>query len=163
MKPQGPLAGLKVVDLTRVLAGPVCTQLLGDMGADIYKIERPGVGDDTRLWGPPFLKDAGGNNTSESAYYLAANRNKHSITLDLATDAGCARLHALLADADVLIENFKPGSLEKLGFGYDKLHAKYPRLVYCSITGFGQTGPLSTEAGYDFMVQGMCGLMSITG
>jgi len=163
MKAHGPLAGLKVIDLTRVLAGPVCTQLLGDMGADIYKIERPGIGDDTRLWGPPFLKDAEGNNTSESAYYLAANRNKHSITLDLATEADSAKLHAMLADADVLIENFKPGSLEKLGFGYTALHEKYPRLVYCSITGFGQTGPLSAEAGYDFMVQGMCGLMSITG
>lgn len=159
----GPLTGLKVIDLSRVLAGPVCTQMLGDLGADIMKIERPGVGDDTRLWGPPFMKDAQGLDTAESAYYLSANRNKQSLTLDLSTKDGRDALHAMLADADVLIENFKKGSLEKLGLGYEELHQKYPRLVYCSITGFGQTGPMASEPGYDFMIQGLSGFMSVTG
>jgi crotonobetainyl-CoA:carnitine CoA-transferase CaiB-like acyl-CoA transferase len=159
----GPLTGIKVIDLSRVLAGPVCTQMLGDLGADIIKIERPGVGDDTRLWGPPFLKDAAGKDTRESAYYLAANRNKKSVTLDLSKAEDLKKLHALLKDADILIENFKLGSLEKLGLGYAQLKTKYPRLVYCSITGFGQTGPMASEPGYDFMVQGLSGFMSVTG
>jgi crotonobetainyl-CoA:carnitine CoA-transferase CaiB-like acyl-CoA transferase len=157
------LEGLKIVDLTRVLAGPICTQMLGDLGADVIKIERKGLGDDTRAWGPPFLKDQNGQDTSESAYYLSANRNKKSITLDLSNADDLKKLHALLQDADVLVENFKKGSLEKLGLGYEQLKTLYPRLIYCSITGFGQTGPLSSEPGYDFMIQGMCGLMANTG
>ena len=157
------LEGIRVIDLSRVLAGPVCTQMLGDLGAEIFKIERPGMGDDTRGWGPPFLKDDQGQDTTESAYYLSANRNKHSVTLDLTQDTDRARLHELLKDADVLIENFKIGSLEKLGFGYEQLKEKYPRLVYCSITGFGQYGPMASEPGYDFMIQGLSGFMATTG
>lgn len=159
----GPLTGIKVIDLSRVLAGPVCTQMLGDLGADVIKIERPGVGDDTRLWGPPFLKDAKGNETQESAYYLCANRNKKSVTLDLSKPDDLSKLHSFLKDADILIENFKLGSLEKLGLGYEQLKNKYPRLIYCSITGFGQTGPMASEPGYDFMIQGLSGFMSVTG
>ncbi|NBX67269.1 MAG: CoA transferase [Proteobacteria bacterium] len=159
----GPLTGIKIIDLSRVLAGPVCTQMLGDLGAEIIKIERPGVGDDTRLWGPPFLKDAQDKATQESAYYLSANRNKKSLTLDLGKQTDLTKLHDLLKDADVLIENFKLGSLEKMGLGYEQLKQKYPRLVYCSITGFGQTGPMASEPGYDFMIQGLSGFMSVTG
>ncbi|MBU0800405.1 MAG: CoA transferase [Alphaproteobacteria bacterium] len=159
----GALAGLRVVDLSRVLAGPVCTQILGDLGAEIIKIERPGQGDDTRKWGPPFLKDAEGNDTTESAYYLAANRNKQSVAVDITTPEGQDVIHQMLADADVLIENFKTGGLSKYGLGYAELKARYPRLVYCSITGFGQNGPLSSEPGYDFLAQAMSGLMAITG
>jgi crotonobetainyl-CoA:carnitine CoA-transferase CaiB-like acyl-CoA transferase len=158
-----PLAGLKVVDLTRVLAGPIATQILADLGADVTKIERPGAGDDTRAWGPPFLKDRQGNDTSESAYFLAANRGKKIVTLDLAKPVDQATVHAMLKDADILVENFKVGSLAKYGLGYDQLKDRYPRLIYASITGFGQTGPLSTEPGYDFIAQGMSGLMSMTG
>lgn len=159
----GALSGLRVVDLSRVLAGPVCTQILGDLGAEIIKIERPGQGDDTRKWGPPFVKDADGNDTAESAYYLSANRNKRSVAVDITQAAGQAIIHRLLENADVLIENFKTGGLEKYGLGYEQLKDKYPRLVYCSITGFGQTGPLASEPGYDFLAQAMGGLMAITG
>lgn len=159
----GALDGIRILDLSRVLAGPVCTQVLGDLGAEILKIEKPGEGDDTRYWGPPFLKDAAGNDTGESAYYLSANRNKKSLAIDIKTKEGQALIHRLLAKSDVLIENFKKGGLEKYGLGYEQLKEKYPRLVYCSITGFGQSGPLSSEPGYDFLAQAMGGLMAITG
>lgn len=159
----GPLTGIKVLDLSRVLAGPVCTQILGDMGAEIYKIERPNVGDDTRGWGPPFLKDDEGNDTSESAYYLSANRNKRSLAIDITTEQGQADIHDLLKECDILIENFKVGGLKKYGLSYDDLKERYPALIYCSITGFGQTGPMASEPGYDFMIQALSGLMSITG
>lgn len=159
----GALQGLRVIDLSRVLAGPVCTQILGDLGADVIKIEKPGLGDDTRSWGPPFLKDKNGDDSTESAYYLSANRNKRSVALNLAQQGDCEKLHGLLKTADVLIENFKVGSLEKLGFSYAQLKDLYPKLIYCSITGFGQNGPLASEPGYDFMIQGLCGFMSNTG
>lgn len=157
------LHGLRVIDLSRVLAGPVCTQILGDLGADVIKVEKPGTGDDTRNWGPPFLKDIDGNDTTESAYYLSANRNKRSVALDFAKEKDREQLHTLLKTADVFIENFKVGSLEKLGFSYAQLKDAYPKLIYCSITGFGQTGPLAHEPGYDFMIQGLCGFMANTG
>lgn len=160
---KGALSHIRVLDLSRVLAGPACTQILGDLGADIIKVERPGQGDDTRKWGPPYLTDADGKDTSESAYYLSANRNKRSIAVDITTEAGQAVIHALLARCDVLIENFKTGGLEKYGLGYAQLKDKYPRLVYCAITGFGQNGPLAEEPGYDFLAQAMGGLMAITG
>ncbi len=168
MDATGPLRKLRIIDLSRVLAGPVCTQMLGDLGAEVIKVERPGEkgqggGDDTRFWGPPFLKDDKGNDTTESAYYLSANRNKQSIALDLSEDADRKKLHDLLKDADILVENFKVGSLEKLGLSYEQLKPIYPRLIYCSITGFGQTGPLADEPGYDFMIQGLSGFMSVTG
>ncbi len=159
----GPLAGLRVLDLTRILAGPTCTQLLGDLGADVIKIEAPGRGDDTRGWGPPFLPGPDGGDSDRSAYFIAANRNKRSVTLDLADPADRARLEGLLAGADVLAENFRPGGLAKYGLAYDALAARYPALIYCSISGFGQTGPRRTEAGYDFLAQAMGGLMSLTG
>ncbi len=159
----GPLDGIRIFDLTRVLAGPSCVQILGDLGADVIKIERPGVGDDTRKFGPPFVKDAEGNETSESGYYLAANRNKRSITLDLTSEEGQALAKRLIAQCDLLVENFKVGNLAKYGLSYDDLKDEFPGLVYCSITGFGQTGPLAEQPGYDFMAQGMGGLMSITG
>ncbi len=158
-----PLDGVRIFDLTRILAGPTCTQLLGDLGADVIKIERPGEGDDTRRWGPPYVKGPDGEDTSESAYYLCANRSKRSITLDLAKPEGIALAKRLLAECDVLVENFKVGSLAKLGLGYEQLRAEFPRLVYCSVTGFGQTGPYARRAGYDFLAQGMGGIMSITG
>ncbi len=158
-----PLAGLRIFDLTRILAGPTCTQILGDLGADVIKIERAGAGDDTRKWGPPFLKDAAGSDTGESAYYLAANRNKRSLTLDLSQPDGQALARRLIAKSDVLIENFKSGDLAKYGLSYDQLKSEFPRLVYCSITGFGQTGPYAKRAGYDYLAQGMGGIMSITG
>ncbi|MDA1309421.1 MAG: CaiB/BaiF CoA-transferase family protein [Proteobacteria bacterium] len=158
-----PLTGIRVFDLTRILAGPTCTQLLGDLGADVIKIERPGVGDDTRSWGPPYVKDADGNDTTESAYYLSANRNKRSITIDLRRAEGVALAKQLIAKCDVLIENFKVGSLAKLGLGYDDLKEEFPNLVYCSVTGFGQTGPYADRTGYDFLAQGLGGIMSITG
>lgn len=157
------LAGLRILDLTRVLAGPFCTQLLADLGADVIKIERPGAGDDTRKWGPPFLKDAEGRDTTESAYYLSANRNKRSVAVDIAAPEGQALIRRLLKDCDVLVENFKAGGLAKYGLGYDQLKAEFPGLVYCSITGFGQTGPYRHRAGYDFLAQGMGGMMSLTG
>lgn len=159
----GPLAGLRVLDLSRVLAGPACTQILGDLGADIIKVERPGVGDDTRKWGPPFLKDAHGNDTKESAYYLSCNRNKRSIAIDMHSVEGQDLIHRLLEKSDILIENFKAGDLKKYGLDYDSVHARHPHVIYASITGFGQNGPLSSEPGYDLLVQAMGGLMAITG
>ncbi len=159
----GALKDIRVLDLSRVLAGPVCTQILGDLGADIIKIEKPGEGDDTRYWGPPFLKDKDGNDTSESAYYLSANRNKKSVAIDIKTEEGQEIIHKLLEKSDVLIQNFKKGGLEKYGLGYEQIKEKHPHIVYCSITGFGQTGPLSTEPGYDYLAQAMGGLMAITG
>ncbi len=161
--PAGALAGLKVLDLTRVLAGPSATQILGDLGADVVKVERPGVGDDTRKWGPPFLQDADGADTSESAYYLSANRNKRSIAIDFTQDDGRALLRRLVARADVLVENYKLGDLARYGLGYDDLKDEFPALIYCSITGFGQTGPYAPRAGYDYLVQAMGGIMSLTG
>ncbi|MEI2416012.1 CaiB/BaiF CoA-transferase family protein [Orrella sp. JC864] len=158
-----PLDGIRVLDLTRVLAGPWCTQNLADLGADVIKIERPGGGDDTRGWGPPYLKDAQGQSTGEAAYYLSANRNKRSVAIDIATPQGAEAIRRLAADSDVLVENFKAGGLKKYGLDYASLKAVNPRLIYCSITGFGQTGPYASRPGYDFMIQGMGGLMSITG
>jgi crotonobetainyl-CoA:carnitine CoA-transferase CaiB-like acyl-CoA transferase len=157
------LGGIRVLDLSRVLAGPYCTQMLGDLGAEIIKIEKPGAGDDTRFWGPPFLKDKEGNDTTESAYYLSINRNKKSVAVDISKKEGQAIIHELLASSDILIENFKVGGLEKYGLGYEQLKKKYPKLIYCSITGFGQSGPLAEEPGYDLMAQAMAGLMSVTG
>lgn len=159
----GALSGLRILDLTRVLAGPICTQMLGDLGAEVIKIERPGTGDDTREWGPPFLQDEYGQDTAESAYYLCANRNKRSVAIDISRPEGQNLLHRLLAQCDVLVENFKVGSLAKYGLGYEQIRDRYPRLIYASITGFGQTGPLATEPGYDFLAQGMSGFMGVTG
>ena len=161
--PAGALAGLKVLDLSRVLAGPWSSQLLGDLGADVVKIERPGSGDDTRAWGPPWLKGDDGQVTSESAYYLCANRNKRSLTLDISELEGQQLVRQLVAKADILIENFKVGGLASYGLDYESLKTLNPRLIYCSITGFGQTGPYASRPGYDFLVQGMGGLMSLTG
>jgi crotonobetainyl-CoA:carnitine CoA-transferase CaiB-like acyl-CoA transferase len=158
-----PLSRLRVLDLTRVLAGPWCTQLLADLGADVIKIERPGTGDDTRAWGPPYLKDAEGQDTTEAAYYLAANRGKRSVTIDLAQAAGQDLVRRLAQQCDVLVENYKVGQLARYGLDYASLSALNPRLIYCSITGFGQTGPYRDRAGYDFIIQGMGGFMSITG
>lgn len=159
----GPLAGLRVLDLTRILAGPTCTQLLGDLGADVIKIERPGEGDDTRQWGPPYLKDENGRDRSESAYFCASNRNKRSVTVDMAKPEGAALIRRLLVHCDVLVQNFKAGGLKKYGLDYDSLKGEFPRLVYCSISGFGQTGPYSNQAGYDYLAQAQGGIMSITG
>ena len=158
-----PLAGVRVLDLSRVLAGPWAGQLLADLGADVIKVERPGAGDDTRSWGPPYLKDEAGRDTSEAAYFLCANRNKRSVTIDMASAEGQALVRQLAHQADVLLENFKVGGLKQYRLGYDSLSALNPRLVYCSITGFGQTGPYAPRPGYDFLIQGMGGLMSITG
>ena len=160
---QGALAGIKVLDLSRVLAGPWATQMLADLGADVIKVERPEAGDDTRHWGPPFLKDEHGNDTREASYFTACNRNKRSITVDMAHPEGQALLRKMAAEADVVVENFKVGGLKQYGLDYDSLKALNPRLIYCSITGFGQEGPYAERAGYDLMVQAMCGLMSITG
>ncbi|MFZ9312662.1 MAG: CaiB/BaiF CoA transferase family protein [Burkholderiaceae bacterium] len=157
------LAGLRVLDLSRILAGPSATQLLGDLGADVVKIEKPGEGDDTRKWGPPFVPDQEGRPSSESAYYLCANRNKRSIEIDITTAEGQALIHALLAKADVFIENYKVGGLQAYGLAYAQIKSLYPKLVYCSITGFGQTGPYANRAGYDFLIQAMGGIMSVTG
>jgi len=157
------LKGIRVLDLSRVLAGPYCTQMLGDLGAEIIKVERPNVGDDTRKWGPPFLEDKEGKPTSESAYYLSCNRNKKSIAVDITQAEGQAVIHDLIAQSDVVIENFKVGGLKKYGLSYDQLKEKYPALIYCSISGFGQEGPLAREPGYDFLAQGMAGLMACTG
>jgi len=159
----GPLTGLRVFDLTRILAGPMCTQILGDLGADIIKIERPGAGDDTRKWGPPFVKDKDGKDTTESAYYLSINRNKRSVTLDIAKPEGQALAKRLIGRCDVFLENFKVGDMAKYRLNYEEMKLEFPRLVYCSITGFGQTGPYAHRAGYDFLAQGMGGIMSITG
>ncbi|PJY98466.1 CaiB/BaiF CoA transferase family protein [Pseudomonas donghuensis] len=159
----GALSHLRVLDLSRVLAGPWSGQILADLGAEVIKVERPGSGDDTRAWGPPFLKDAYGENTSEAAYYLAANRNKRSLTIDFTQPEGQRLVRELAAKSDVLIENFKVGGLAAYGLDYESLKAINPRLVYCSVTGFGQTGPYAKRAGYDFMIQGLGGLMSLTG
>jgi crotonobetainyl-CoA:carnitine CoA-transferase CaiB-like acyl-CoA transferase len=161
--PSGPLDGLRILDLTRILAGPTCTQLLGDLGADIVKIEKPGEGDDTRAWGPPFVTGKDGRPTKESAYYLSANRNKRSVAADISTPEGAGLVRRLAAHCDVLIENFKSGGLKKYGLGYDDLKGVYPRLVYCSITGYGQTGPNKDKPGYDLLAQGYGGIMSLTG
>jgi len=159
----GPLDGLRVFDLTRILAGPTCTQLLGDLGAEVIKVERPGAGDDTRKWGPPYVKDAGGGDTSESAYYLSSNRNKRSVAIDIAKPAGQRLARRLIAGCDVMVENFKVGDMARYGLAYDDLKGEFPRLIYCSISGFGQTGPYAPRAGYDFLAQGLGGIMSITG
>lgn len=159
----GALDGLRVLDMSRILAGPFCTQMLGDMGAEIIKIERPGHGDDTRKFGPPFLKDPDGEDTSESAYYLSCNRNKRSVAIDFTRSEGQAILKKLMARSDVLIENYKPGGLRKYGLSYDQLKDHFPQLIYASISGYGQTGPLAPEPGYDFVAQAMSGMMSVTG
>jgi len=158
-----PLTGLRVLDLSRVLAGPFCTQNLADLGADVIKVERPRHGDDTRAWAPPYLKDEEGNDTKEAAYYLSTNRNKRSIEIDLATEAGIELVKELAKHCDILVENFKVGGLKQYGLDYASMKQAYPALIYCSITGFGQTGPYAERPGYDFMIQGMGGLMSITG
>jgi len=157
------LSGIRVLDLTRVLAGPWCTQNLADLGAEVIKIERPLSGDDTRGWGPPYVKDAYGRDTTEAAYYAAANRNKYSVAVDIASARGADVVRRLACQCDVLVENFKVGGLRKYGLDYDSIRALNPALVYCSITGFGQTGPYANRPGYDFMIQGLGGLMSLTG
>ncbi|APW41229.1 CaiB/BaiF CoA transferase family protein [Rhodoferax saidenbachensis] len=157
------LPHIKVLDLSRVLAGPWCTQMLADLGADVVKVERPGEGDDTRHWGPPFLKDAEGNDTTHASYFTACNRNKRSITIDIAKPEGQALIRQMAAQSDILVENFKVGGLAHYGLDYESLKAINPRLIYCSITGFGQTGPYAERAGYDLMIQAMSGMMSITG
>ncbi|PZP24425.1 CaiB/BaiF CoA transferase family protein [Pseudomonas kuykendallii] len=159
----GALSHIRVLDLSRVLAGPWAGQILADLGAEVVKVERPGVGDDTRHWGPPFLRDEAGENTAEAAYYLSANRNKQSLTLDFTQPEGQRIVRELAAKADVVVENFKVGGLAAYGLDYATLKALNPRLIYCSITGFGQTGPYAKRAGYDFMIQGLGGLMSLTG
>ncbi|MBK0060826.1 CoA transferase [Pseudomonas sp. S44] len=159
----GALSHLRVLDLSRVLAGPWSGQILADLGADVIKVERPDSGDDTRAWGPPFLRDARGENTSEAAYYLSANRNKRSVTIDFTQPEGQRLVRELAAKSDIVIENFKVGGLASYGLDYERLKAVNPRLIYCSITGFGQTGPYAKRAGYDFMIQGLGGLMSLTG
>ncbi|QIL73905.1 CoA transferase (plasmid) [Diaphorobacter sp. HDW4B] len=160
---EGALNGIRILDLSRILAGPSATQLLGDLGADVIKVERPDEGDDTRKWGPPYIADRDGSPTNESAYYLAANRNKRSIAIDIASEEGKELIHRLLAKADILVENYKAGGLSKYGLSYEQLREKYPRLIYCSITGFGHTGPYASRPGYDFLIQGMGGIMSLTG
>ncbi len=157
------LDGIRILDLSRVLAGPWCTQTLADLGADVIKIERPGSGDDTRSWGPPFLRDAQGQDTHEAAYYLGTNRNKRSVTCDIAQPAGQALVRELAKHCHVFVENFKVGDMARYGLDYPSLRGLNPRLVYCSVTGFGQSGPYRERAGYDYAVQGMGGLMSITG
>ena len=159
----GALEGIRVLDLSRVLAGPWCGQIFADLGAEVIKVERPKTGDDTRMWGPPWMKNDQGEDTREAAYYQSANRNKMSIAIDISTPEGQELIRALAAKSDVLIENYKAGSLKKYGLDYETLNAINPRLVYCSITGFGQTGPRASEPGYDFIIQGMGGLMSVTG
>jgi glutaryl-CoA transferase len=158
-----PLDGITILDLSRVLAGPSCTQMLGDLGAEVIKVERPGVGDETRTWGPPFLRDQHGAETKESGYYLSANRNKRSVTINFADPAGAALVRRLLAHCDVLIENFKVGGLAEYGLAYAQLKDEFTRLVYCSITGYGQHGPYAARPGYDLMAQGAGGIMSVTG
>lgn len=159
----GALSHIRVLDLSRVLAGPWAGQILADLGADVIKVERPVCGDDTRSWGPPFLKDETGQNTSEAAYYLSANRNKQSVTIDFTRPEGQRLVRELVAKSDIVIENFKVGGLAAYGLDYASLKALNPKLIYCSITGFGQTGPYAKRAGYDFMIQGLGGLMSLTG
>ncbi|MDX2319535.1 MAG: CaiB/BaiF CoA-transferase family protein [Moritella sp.] len=159
----GPLKGIKVLDLSRILAGPWATQVLADFGAEVWKIERPNTGDDTRTWGPPFVHNSQDENTSDAAYYLAANRGKHSITVDITTAAGQQLIHDLARKADIVVENYKLDGLKKYGLDYQSMKAINPSIIYCSITGFGQTGPDAKRAGYDAMIQGMGGLMSLTG
>ena len=161
--PAGALAGIRVLDLSRILAGPWAAQTLGDLGADVIKVERPGVGDDTRQWGPPYLHDAQGHATPDAAYFLCANRNKRSVAIDFTRPDGQELVRALAAKCDVVIENFKSGGLEQYGLDHKSLRTLNPRLVYCSITGFGHTGPYANRPGYDFLMQGMGGLMSVTG
>lgn len=161
-EPKGALAGVRVLDLSRVLAGPWATQILGDFGADVIKVEKPGAGDDTRSWGPPFLKAEDGSN-GDAAYYLAANRNKRSITVDFAKPAGAELIKKLVPHCQILVENFKAGGLKKYGLDYASVAAINPSIVYCSVTGFGQNGPYSRRPGYDYIIQGMGGLMSLTG
>jgi crotonobetainyl-CoA:carnitine CoA-transferase CaiB-like acyl-CoA transferase len=160
---QKALSDIRVLDLTRILAGPTCTQLLGDLGADIIKVEKPGAGDDTRKWGPPYLPGKDGEPTHESAYYLASNRNKRSVAIDIAAAEGQKLVRDLLARSDVLVQNFKAGDLARYGLDYASLKSDFPSLVYCSISGFGQTGPYKDRAGYDYLAQGYGGIMSITG
>ena len=157
------LSGIRVLDLSRILAGPWATQTLADLGADVIKVERPGRGDDTRTWGPPYQPSENSNAANESAYFLAANRGKKSIALDITSTEGQLIIRELIESTDILVENFKVGGLKKYGLDYERLRKINPRLIYCSITGFGQTGPYSHRPGYDFMLQGMGGLMSITG
>jgi len=157
------LSGLRIVDLSRILAGPFCTMILADLGADVIKIERPGEGDDTRSWGPPFLVNANGDETAESAYFQSINRNKRSVTVDISSIEGACLVRRLIAKSDVLVENFKFGSLAKYGLAYEDLKPEFPGLVYCSITGFGHTGPYADQAGYDFLAQALGGMMSLTG
>ncbi|WP_183145819.1 CaiB/BaiF CoA transferase family protein [Pseudomonas syringae] len=159
----GALSHIRVLDLSRVLAGPWAGQILADLGADVIKVERPGCGDDTRSWGPPFLQDAAGQNTSEAAYYLSANRNKQSVTIDFTRPEGQRLVRELAAKSDIVIENFKVDGLAAYGLDYESLKAVNPRLIYCSITGFGQSGPYARRPGYDFMIQALGGLMSLTG
>lgn len=164
MLPHGALDGVKVLDLSRILAGPTCTQLLGDLGASVIKVENPASGgDDTRQWGPPYVKDAEGADSDLSAYFMSANRNKRSVALDISTDEGQAEIKRLASHADIVIENFKPGGLAKYGLDHESLRAEFPGLVYCSISGFGQTGPNRSKPGYDLMAQGYGGIMSLTG
>lgn len=158
----GPLSGLRVLDLSRVLAGPWCTQILADFGAEVIKIEKPGEGDDTRGWGPPFVTNPDGTK-GDAAYFLSANRGKWSVAIDMATPGGQALIRGLAKRCDIVMENFKVGGLRKYGLDYESLKAVNPRLIYCSLTGFGQTGPYAQRAGYDFMIQGMGGIMSVTG
>ena len=158
----GALSHIKVLDLSRILAGPWASQILGDLGADVIKIENPVGGDDTRHWGPPYMSDGNGKATEESAYFMCANRNKRSLRVDMRTPEGQARLRELAADSDVVIENFKVGGAAKYGLDYASLAELNPGIVYCSITGFGQTGPLANRPGYDFLVQAMGGLMAMT-
>jgi crotonobetainyl-CoA:carnitine CoA-transferase CaiB-like acyl-CoA transferase len=159
----GPLDGIRVFDLSRILAGPTCTQLLGDLGADVIKIERPGAGDDTRKWGPPYIKTKDGKDTKESAYYLSSNRNKRSLAIDISQKAGQELARRLIAKCDIMVENFKVGDMAKYGLAYKDLAKENPRLIYCSISGFGQTGPYAPRAGYDMLAQGLGGIMSVTG
>ena len=159
----GPLTGVRVLDLSRVLAAPSCTQIFGDLGADVIKVERPGVGDEIRGWGPPFLKKADDSETSESGYYLSTGRNKRSLTIDMSKPEGASLIKQLLDKSDVLIENFKVGSLAKFGLDYESIHSEFPGIVYCSITGYGQDGPYAERPGYDMAAQGLGGLLSITG
>lgn len=159
----GALSHIRVLDLSRVLAGPWCGQILGDLGAEVIKVEKPGAGDDTRHWGPPYIKDAEGNDSREAAYFQSANRNKQALTLDFTQPEGQRLVRELVAQCDVLLENFKVGGLAAYGLDYASLKAINPKLIYCSITGFGQTGPYAKRAGYDFMIQGLGGLMSLTG
>ncbi len=159
----GPLHGLRILDLSRILAGPTCTQLLGDYGADVIKVEKPGVGDDTRTWGPPYVTGIDGEPSTESAYYLSANRNKRSIAIDIATEEGARKIRKLAGKCDVLIENFKTAGLKKYGLDHETMLAEYPHLIYCSITGFGQSGPNAHKPGYDLLAQAYGGIMSLTG